>query len=138
MKERNHNKNQPEHRRDYRIVILLVAGLLLGGNGWLHVNGMKEQSASEPDRRESIRTSGVLSPHDAISPEMRPFLFLPVPINSADSQLLETIPGIGPRLAERIIALRSSRNGFHDVAELLDVEGIGPQKFAAIKEFCSL
>lgn len=119
-------------------MILLVAGLLLGGNGWLRGNGLGDQAVPDPAWRDSIRTSGLLSPHEAISPEIRPFLFLPVPINSAGSQLLETIPGIGPRLAERIIALRNARNGFHDVAELLDVEGIGPQKFAAIKEFCSL
>jgi competence protein ComEA len=69
---------------------------------------------------------------------MRPFVFLPVKINSSDGRLLETIPGIGPALAERIIALRTARKGFHELTELLDVEGIGPQKFAGLQGFCSL
>ncbi|MBI4792568.1 MAG: helix-hairpin-helix domain-containing protein [Deltaproteobacteria bacterium] len=138
MSEKNLNKSQPDNRRDYRIVILLVAGLLLGCNAWRHASGMNDQAGQGPDRKEPIHASSILSTQDAISVKMRPFLFMPVPLNSADGTLLETIPGIGPQLAERIIALRSARNGFHDVAELLDVDGIGPQKFAAIKGFCSL
>lgn len=119
-------------------MILLAAGLLLGCKGWAQVNGMMDQTAADQERRDFIRSSGILSSRGVIPAEMRPFLFLPVPLNSADRQLLETIPGIGPHLAERIIALRSARKEFHDIAELLDVEGIGPQKYAAIKGFCSL
>ncbi|MGB0743227.1 MAG: helix-hairpin-helix domain-containing protein, partial [Opitutales bacterium] len=53
----------------------------------------------------------------------------PVSINRATSQELAALPGIGPALAERIIAARP----FKTTDELLDVSGIGKKTYAAIK-----
>ncbi len=56
-----------------------------------------------------------------------------VDINTADATVLETLDGIGPALAERILAYRTSHGGFRSVGDLQNVTGIGPKKFAAIK-----
>ncbi len=48
-----------------------------------------------------------------------------VDLNSADVATLETLPGIGPVLAERIVERRQAQP-FTSVDELLDVPGIGP------------
>lgn len=56
-----------------------------------------------------------------------------VDINTADATGLETLDGIGPALAQRIIAYRTAHNGFRSVGDLQNVTGIGPKKFAAIK-----
>jgi competence protein ComEA len=56
-----------------------------------------------------------------------------VDINTADATGLETLDGIGPALAQRIIAYRTAHNGFRSVNDLQNVTGIGPKKFAAIK-----
>jgi competence protein ComEA len=53
-------------------------------------------------------------------------------VNAAGAGELEQLPGIGPRLAARIIALRSERGGFSRVEELLAVRGIGPATLARI------
>ncbi len=51
-----------------------------------------------------------------------------VPVNRADAELLTTVPGIGPALAERIVAERE-RSGFFDAAEdLIRVRGIGEKR----------
>jgi competence ComEA-like helix-hairpin-helix protein len=47
---------------------------------------------------------------------------------------LEALPGIGPALAERIIAFRDSLGPFQSADELLEVKGIGPVKLALIKD----
>jgi competence ComEA-like helix-hairpin-helix protein len=47
---------------------------------------------------------------------------------------LQTLPGIGPVLAERIVAYRDSAGGFHSIDDLRKVKGIGPAKFAEIKD----
>lgn len=52
-----------------------------------------------------------------------------VSLNSADSWGLQRLPGVGPALAERIIAARP----FNSVEELLDVSGIGPATFARLQ-----
>ncbi|MDI6829736.1 MAG: helix-hairpin-helix domain-containing protein [Actinomycetota bacterium] len=57
-----------------------------------------------------------------------------VNINLAGRQELEKLPGIGPTLAERIIAYRESKGGFSSVEELKKVSGIGEKKFAEIRD----
>jgi len=56
-----------------------------------------------------------------------------VNINTADSGLLQTLPGIGPKTAERIIEHRETAGRFKSVEEIQDVKGIGPKKYDRIK-----
>lgn len=47
-------------------------------------------------------------------------------LNRAGAAELETLPGVGPATAARIMAVRAERGGFRLVDELLEVPGIGP------------
>jgi competence ComEA-like helix-hairpin-helix protein len=55
-------------------------------------------------------------------------------LNSATSGELEQLPGIGPVLAQRIVQYRLDRGLFEDVSDLVNVEGIGAYKLAAIED----
>lgn len=57
-----------------------------------------------------------------------------VNLNTADAAQLETISGIGPATAEAIIAWRESNGSFTSIEQLLDVRGIGPAKFEAMRD----
>ena len=59
-------------------------------------------------------------------------------INSATSEDLQAIPGIGPELAQRIIRSRESKSKFKSIYELDSIEGIGEKKLKSIKKFSSL
>jgi competence protein ComEA len=59
-------------------------------------------------------------------------------LNQATSQQLESLPGVGPKLAGRIIDWRTANGGFAHVADLLDVGGIGDKLYAAIKPMVTL
>ena len=48
-----------------------------------------------------------------------------IDINSADSELLQTLPGVGPVLSEAIVDWRSEHGTFRTKEELLQVPGIG-------------
>ena len=48
-----------------------------------------------------------------------------IDLNTADSEQLQQLEGIGPVLAERIVEYRETHGAFGNVEELLDVEGIG-------------
>ena len=57
----------------------------------------------------------------------------PVNLNTATQEQLETLPGIGPVLAEAIITERDRKGGFRSVNELRDVRGIGDKRFADLE-----
>src|SRR3989338_4005575 len=52
-----------------------------------------------------------------------------VNINSADIKAISTLPGIGPKLAQRIVEYRTQNGLFKDKETLKNVPGIGPKKF---------
>jgi competence ComEA-like helix-hairpin-helix protein len=54
-------------------------------------------------------------------------------INEAGYFDLQTLPGIGPVLAERIIAYRDSIGDFQTIDELVNVNGIGEKKLAGLE-----
>ncbi|OGQ97250.1 MAG: hypothetical protein A2521_15875 [Deltaproteobacteria bacterium RIFOXYD12_FULL_57_12] len=78
-------------------------------------------------------------PPDSIVPPARlyPLLFLPVPVNRADKEVLASLPGIGPKLAERIVALRQARGVISRPEDLLLVSGIGPGKLSRLRTLLS-
>ncbi|RIY22216.1 ComEA family DNA-binding protein [Gardnerella piotii] len=54
-------------------------------------------------------------------------------INSAGSEELQAIKGIGPKMAQRILDMRKKVRVFNRVEDLMQVNGIGPKTFAKIK-----
>ena len=58
----------------------------------------------------------------------------PLDINQASAAELETLKGIGPVYAERIVDYRSEQGRFESVDQLADVQGIGEKTVAAIKD----
>ena len=57
-----------------------------------------------------------------------------VRLNQADVAALDTLPGVGPATAQRIVAWRDEHGPFASVEGLLDVPGIGEAKLAAMRE----
>ena len=55
-------------------------------------------------------------------------------LNRATQAELEALPGIGPVLAERIVAWRSANGPFVSVEQIMDVEGIGEKKLDELRE----
>ena len=55
-------------------------------------------------------------------------------INTATAAQLQTLPGIGPALAQRILAYRQEYGSFTTTEQLLLVEGIGESLLETLKE----
>ena len=56
-------------------------------------------------------------------------------LNTADTEQLQRIPGIGPAMAEKVLAFRKENGGFKTIEDLLQVSGIGERKFEKMKPF---
>lgn len=59
-------------------------------------------------------------------------------INTASSEELQTLPGIGPALARRIIDYRTENGPFTTIEDIMDVSGIGPATFERIKDLITV
>jgi competence protein ComEA len=53
----------------------------------------------------------------------------PLGLNTASAEQLETLPGVGPVLAQHIVDYRTEHGGFRSVDELREVDGIGDRRF---------
>ena len=59
-------------------------------------------------------------------------------LNSATAEQLDSLPGIGPSTAQKIIAYRTEHGGFRRVDDLMEVPGIGPAKFEELKDLVTV
>ncbi len=55
-------------------------------------------------------------------------------LNKATAAQLETLPGIGPELAERIMDYKKENGDFKKIQDLANVKGIGEKKLAKLKD----
>ncbi|MDI6853788.1 MAG: helix-hairpin-helix domain-containing protein [Deltaproteobacteria bacterium] len=65
-------------------------------------------------------------------------LGLPINLNEATAEDLEALPGVGPVLAERIIAYRRAHGPFRRVDDLKEVSGLGPESLEQLRPHLTL
>lgn len=59
-------------------------------------------------------------------------------INLADEKSLESIPGVGPATAKKIVDYRTKQGKFNAIEDIKNVSGIGDKKFESMKDFISV
>jgi len=69
----------------------------------------------------------------ASPPAAGPSPSAPLDLNTATAEQLDSLPGIGPVTAQKIIDFRQEHGAFHSVAELEGVPGIGEGRLAQLK-----
>ncbi len=58
---------------------------------------------------------------------------LVVNVNTASAAELEQLPGVGPRVAARIVDYRTKKGPFRKLEELMNVQGIGEKSFLKLR-----
>ena len=62
----------------------------------------------------------------------------PVDLNTADSAALETVPGIGKSLSQRILTFREKNGPFQSVDDLLKVQGVGEKSIQKLRPYLTV
>ena len=99
-----------------------------------------EGSKAEISFRQWTRNYGESIPCSFVGGSSHPTVAAPkrshqdlLDLNRATDQDFDALPGIGPKLAERIMEYRQSVGAFHSLDELRAVKGIGKKKFERIR-----
>jgi comEA protein len=62
----------------------------------------------------------------------------PVNLNTANSEELQLVPGIGPATADKILKMRKSYGPFKSVDDLLAIRGLGPKRLEKMRKFLTV
>src|SRR5271168_4363141 len=62
----------------------------------------------------------------------------PVSLNTATSEELQLVPGIGPVTADKILQMRKSYGAFKSVDDLRAVRGIGPKRLEKMRKYLTV
>ena len=62
----------------------------------------------------------------------------PININTATSEQLQEVPGIGPATAEKILQMRKSYGAFKSVDDLLSIKGIGKKRLDKMRKYLTV
>ncbi|MFD0258729.1 helix-hairpin-helix domain-containing protein [Kitasatospora indigofera] len=73
-----------------------------------------------------------------VPPATGPTTRSPVSLNRATTEQLDALPGVGPTLAQRIVAYREAHGGFRSLDQLRQVSGIGERTYAELKPLLTL
>ncbi|WP_165165263.1 ComEA family DNA-binding protein [Corynebacterium qintianiae] len=99
-------------------LIALNQAQLLADGQQIHVQAVG--AAPPPGAQEGPGTPGLVS------------------LNTSSPAELTTLPGVGEATAAAIVAHREANGPFASVEQLMDVKGIGPAKFEALKDLVSV
>jgi competence protein ComEA len=90
------------------------------------VLGATSMEAQEPSRARKPRSAVAAAPETVVD------------LNKATAADLAEIPGIGEKMAQRILAYRAKNGGFAKVEELLNVSGIGEKKLGRLRPYITV
>ena len=114
----------------WRAVIFLVAIILIGAGFW----GLRRfNPALFLGKQDFIAVPNEDQPQQSVKD--KPAL---LNINTASAEELQTLSGIGPQMAKRIIQYREKHGNFTSVDALTEVKGLGEKTLEKLKPFIAV
>ena len=103
------------------------------------LNFTKVQEKEQQDNKEFIKYNLEIKNDSCIEEDtIASEVDIKISINTANIELLMTIPGIGESKAKSIIEYREAKGLFTDVTDIMNVSGIGEALFEKIKDYITV
>jgi competence protein ComEA len=99
-----------------RTAMLMIAALALGASVVTAQNATTTRRASAPAASAAATIN----------------------LNTATSAQLDTLPGVGKAMADRIVEYREKNGGFKKIEDLMNVRGIGEKNFLKLKPYITV
>ena len=122
--------------RDVHALAVLLLATAMGVGTGLPLLAPGRSDAPPPRSPHRGAQTGVhaVQPPPGASPSRSPSGIVgSLNLNTADAERLQALPGIGPALAEGIVAYRQEHGPFQTVEDLLQVPGIGPKRWERMR-----
>ncbi len=123
-------------------VVLCLLSVLVFFNLILHYSGRLEVSGKTPSAPSAelcfIAPNKLVVENcqeiesGSVPARYAPFLFKLIPINSADKDMLMTVNGVGPALADTIVSHRQRIGPFRNSLDLQNLHGVGARRAARL------
>ena len=115
-------------RRILFAIVIVVAALVLGAPV---VSAQPSKAGTAAKSGSAVKSGTAVKSGAAV--KARASAASPVNLNSASVAQLQTLPGIGPSAAQRIVEYRQKNGAFKKIEELMNVKGIGEKSFLKLK-----
>ena len=106
--------------------VMLALGFYIGRNSGVTIIYEQPAAQEAPQQQTQVVTEEPAAVREKIN------------INTADAVMLESLPGIGPVLAERIVEYRQTYGPFRTIDQIKDVSGIGDATFAELEPWITV
>ena len=111
-------------------ILFLLCSLLLAGSGIRLYQNRWEPLPKIQEAHDLGKTEGIENEEIHFNQK--------VSLNKATKKELESLPGIGPVMAQRVIHYRNTHHNFKSIDELKEVKGIGEKTLEKIKSNLTL
>jgi competence ComEA-like helix-hairpin-helix protein len=127
--------------QEIRAILLLLVALLVGSGITLYKRTHPQFASELVMEKAGLTPVGNLQttapppagrqiPKGSDQPPKR----VRININQATAEELESVPGLGPKLSQRIVEYRNIHGSFHKLEDLVNVSGIGPKNLEKIQD----
>jgi competence protein ComEA len=121
-------------RKEQGLLIFLTVSFLAGTVVWLY----RDRWIPLPVLDETLEAKRSVFTGDSLVSDSKAVSFRRISINGATADQLQTLPGIGPVMAGRIVEYRLTHGGFRSINDLLKIKGIGRKTLEKLKPYIEL